>query len=97
MCHKYAKHFLLPVGLLITGYSSFAQSSNRENAPYSRYGIGEVRNGNNTMLKGMGNISAAYANGYNVNTDNPASYASLRLVTYEAGAEGGTRTIIANN
>jgi len=97
MCHNYAKHFLLFSGLLIAGYASQAQNSNHENAPYSRYGLGETRNGNNTVLKGMGNISAAYANGFNVNTDNPASYASLRLVTYEAGGEGGVRNIIANN
>jgi hypothetical protein len=97
MCHNYAKHFFLFSILLASGFSSFAQSSNRENAPYSRYGIGELRNGNNTVLKGMGNISSAYSNGFNVNTDNPASYSSLKLVTYEAGGEGSTRSIIANN
>jgi len=97
MCHNYAKHFFLFSGLLAAGFSSSAQNSNHENAPYSRYGLGETRNGNNTVLKGMGSISAAYANGYNVNTDNPASYASLRLVTYEAGGEGSMRNIIANN
>lgn len=97
MCHNYAKHFLFLTFLLFSGFSSFAQNSNRENSPYSRYGLGELRNGNNTVLKGMGNISSAYSNGYNVNTDNPASYASLKLVTYEAGAEGSTRTLIANN
>jgi len=97
MCHNYAKHFFLFSALLTTGFLSNAQNSNRENSPYSRYGIGELRNGNNTALKGMGNVSAAYSNPYNVNTDNPASYAGLKLVTYEAGAEGGTRTVIANN
>mgnify|MGYP000872079253 CR=1 FL=1 len=97
MCHNYAKHFLLSIGFIAIGFSSLAQNSNRENAPYSRYGLGELRNGNNTVLKGMGNISSAYSNGFNVNTDNPASYAGLRLVTYEAGGEGSTRTIIANN
>lgn len=97
MCHNYAKHFFLFSILLAAGFSSEAQKSNRENAPYSRYGLGELRNGNNTVLKGMANLSSAYASGYNVNTDNPASYASLKLVTYEAGGEGSTRTIIANN
>ena len=97
MCHSYNKHFLLTLTLLTTGFLSFAQSSNRENAPYSRYGIGEQRNGLNTVLKGMGSISSAYANPFNVNTDNPASYASLKLTTYEAGAEGSMRTIRANN
>lgn len=102
MCHTSAKHFLIPVtigtfGLLLAGFSSFAQNSNRENAPYSRYGLGEERNGANTALKGMGTIQSAYANGFNVNTENPASYSALKLVTYEAGAEGSMRTIISKN
>ena len=101
MCHNYAKHLLIPTGITISLFSTFitakAQNSNKENAPYSRYGLGEQRNPLNTVLKGMGNISAAYADGYNINTDNPASYATLKLVTYEAGAEGGIRTIITNN
>jgi hypothetical protein len=97
MCHSYNKHFFLTLFILTTGYFSFAQNSNRENAPYSRYGIGELRSGVNTALKGMASISSAYANEYNVNTDNPASYALLRYTTYEAGGEGSMRTVIANN
>lgn len=95
MCHSYNKHFLLTLTLLSTGIVSFAQNSNKENAPYSRYGLGEQRNGANTVLKGMASISSAYANSFNVNTDNPASYASLKLTTYEAGAEGSMRNIQA--
>jgi hypothetical protein len=41
----------------------------------------------------MGNISSAYANPFAVNYDNPASYASLKLTTYEAAGEGSTRTV----
>lgn len=65
----------------------------RENNPYSKYGIGELRNGNNAALRGMGNITSAYANPYVANTDNPASYASLRRTTFEVGATGTNRTI----
>jgi hypothetical protein len=96
MCHNYAKHFLLSLSLF-SGFSSFAQNSNKENSPYSRFGLGEQRNGLNVVLRGMGSISSAYSNGYNVNTDNPASYAGLKLVTYEAAGEGDTRTIITGN
>ena len=100
MCLNYAKHFFLPItiGIFLTNAEiSNAQNSNRENAPYSRYGIGELRNGLNTPLKGMGSISSAYFNPYNVNTDNPASYATLKLTTYEAGGEGSVRTVITND
>ncbi len=71
--------------------------SNRENAPYSRFGIGELRNGLNPAIKGMGSISAAYSSPYAVNTDNPASYASLLLTTYEGGLIGSRRTISSGN
>lgn len=64
----------------------------RENNPYSRYGIGELRNGNNIILRGMGNITSAYANPYAVNTDNPASYSFLQRTTFEVGATGVNRT-----
>jgi hypothetical protein len=95
MHRTYAKSFLF-VFLLLT-HCALAQSpkSNRENAPYSRFGIGELRNGSNTFMKGMAGISSAYTSAFNVNTDNPASYASLQLTTYEAGAEGNTRTLMA--
>jgi hypothetical protein len=97
MCHNFNKHFFLTLLILTTGFFSFAQNSNRENAPYSRYGIGELRNGANTALKGMATVSSAYYNDYNVNTDNPASYSFLKYTTYEAGGEGSMRTVIANN
>jgi hypothetical protein len=100
MCQNYAKHFffLFSLGSLLTwGDFSRAQNSNRENAPYSRYGLGEMRNGLNTPLKGMGSISSGYFNPYYINTDNPASYTTLKLTTYEAGGEGSVRSVIANN
>lgn len=96
MCHNYAKHFFLFITLLVTGSLSFAQNSNKENSVYTRYGIGEFRNSLNTNLKGMANISSAYANEYNVNTDNPASYATLKLTTYELGGEGSMKTVLTN-
>jgi hypothetical protein len=103
MFHTYAKFFFTSVICLSAGFKAFSQDdvlANRitgENAPYSRYGLGEQRNGVNTLLKGMGSITSAYANPFAVNTDNPASYASLKLTTYEAGGEGSTRTIFAGN
>ena len=87
--------------LVVSSFRVFGQTTagasnplnGRENNPYSRYGLGELRNGNNTLLRGMGSITSAYANPYAVNTDNPASYASLRRTTFEVGATGTNRTI----
>lgn len=99
MCHKLLKPYFLLVAIIFAGTSATAQQqnfetkSNRENAPYSRFGIGEFRNGINPILKGMGNITSAYTNPFAVNTDNPASYASLLLTTYEGSVQGSTRTI----
>lgn len=88
---------LIPAGILVS-LQSQAQNISRsfENMPYSRYGIGEEINGNNVTLRGMANASSAYSNPYAVNTDNPASYASIKYTTYEGGGEGRTRTIIAS-
>lgn len=72
-----------------------AQNSNKENAPYSRYGLGEIVPGSNTLLRGMGYTSVAYSSANAVNSDNPASYAGIKLTTYEAGLMGSTRNITA--
>lgn len=95
MSHNYGKLLLISCISLSGANITLAQNSNRENAPYSRYGIGEQRNGVNVVLRGMGSISTGYASPFTVNTDNPASYASLKLTTYEAGGEGGQRNVIS--
>ncbi len=69
--------------------------SERENNPYSKYGIGELWNGNNIVLQGMANMTSAFEDGYEVNTDNPASYSFLKRTTFEAGAMGSTRYVNA--
>lgn len=94
-----AKYYLLT---LLTSFSCvvYAQTSNfsnptslRENNPYSKYGIGELWNGNSTALKSMGNITSAFQDPFLINSDNPASYASLLLTTFEGGLVGSTRNI----
>lgn len=100
MLLKSPKFFLL-VSLLIAGKCAVAQTtasysdplSGRENNPYSMYGIGDLRNSSNAVIRGMGNASSAFADGYRVNADNPASYSWLQRTTFEAGAWGGSRTI----
>lgn len=96
MYRIYAKLTALSFITIISGYSTFAQKSNYENAPYSKYGVGELRNNSGTLLKGMGTISSAYASPFEVNADNPASYSFLKLTTYQAGGEARRRIISGN-
>lgn len=100
MSHSHNKSLLL-VLLVALGNNVFGQTNaagsnpinGKENNPYSKYGLGELRNGNNAPLRGMGNTSTAYTNPYLVNTDNPASYSFLQRTTFELGAIAATRTI----
>lgn len=77
----------------------FAQNISRpfENNPYSRYGIGADISGLNPALKAMGSSTAAFVDPYVINTDNPASYASIKNVSYEGGAEGRKNNISSGN
>lgn len=82
-----------------TGVSAQTTSSasnplnGKENNPYTKYGLGELMNPNSTVLRGMADISSAYANAYRINSDNPASYSFLQRTTYEVGAYGVSRTV----
>src|SRR5262245_41166387 len=95
MCQKYIKHFLLSLSLF-TGYSATAQNSNKENIPYTRYGLGDILSGTNVLLRGMGSLTSAYADHFAVNTENPASYAALSRTVYEAGGTASLSTLYAN-
>jgi long-subunit fatty acid transport protein len=70
-------------------------NTGRENNPYSKYGIGELMNGNSAVLRGMGNITSAFQNPYEINSDNPASYSFIERTTFEIGGTGSTRNIVA--
>lgn len=94
---------LLTVSLFCIAANSIAQTttqegkSNKENDPYSRYGLGEPISGTNVLNRGMGYATTAFQNASAINTENPASYPSLRVTTYEAGFTGGLRSILADN
>lgn len=60
--------------LLFFSMSLFAQ----DNSPYSRYGLGDVVPNTNIVNRGMGGISAGYADGLSVNFGNPASYTAFQ-------------------
>jgi hypothetical protein len=99
MLRNSAKVFLLFSAALFLTNTSKAQNIGRafENAPYSKYGLGEEMNSITPALRAIGSITAAYSDPYIINTDNPASYASIKNTTYEAGMEARSRTVIAGD
>jgi hypothetical protein len=64
-----------------------------ENSPYSRYGLGDELPSQNIMSRGIGGVSAAYADILSVNFSNPASYAKLKRATFDFGLEVDSRTL----
>jgi hypothetical protein len=84
----------------------FAQS----NSPYSRFGLGDVSAGTNVTLRGLGGISAGYADILSVNFNNPASYSQFQAfveqrskklssgrVVLDVGTNFESRSLIAPN
>ncbi len=70
------------------------------NSPFSRYGLGtEVVNSQNTTSQGMGGFSAAYTSsmngsfGQSINFNNPASYGSIYLTTFDLGVNFNNNTL----
>lgn len=93
MSLNYAKQFLCCLVLLAPCQLAMGQNSNKENVPYTRFGIGDLQTGTNVVARGMGGQTAAFSSPVYINSENPASYASLRLTTYEVGLFGSTRTL----
>lgn len=79
---------ILFIGLIFCSGILFSQTG--QNTPYSRYGIGELTEPFFVKGNSMGNTGAAIDNDslapYYVNIQNPASYATLRMATFETGA-----------
>jgi hypothetical protein len=86
------------------------QLAAQSNSPYSRYGFGDASPGGNVTSRGMGGISAAYADVISVNFNNPASYSQFQAireqrskklssgrVVLDVGISAGSRTLIAPN
>ena len=67
------RNLLIVCGLQLSSSFLFAQ----ENSPYSRYGLGDVTPSTNIVNRGMGGLSAAYADPMSINFTNPASYSQF--------------------
>lgn len=91
------KHRLKLTFILIFFSGSFVMA--QENSPYSRYGLGDFFYGNHIISRGMGNISATYVDGkYNqlyqsININNPATYSSLNILSYDLALTVDSRTL----
>ncbi|CAN5305795.1 membrane protein [soil metagenome] len=79
--------------LAMAGITAQAQ----EVSPYSRYGMGDIQSPNFAAARSMGGLSAAYRDGYNINSANPASYSMLRFVTFETGLVASNRWLSTAN
>jgi hypothetical protein len=72
--------FLTLVFLLLLNSSSYAQA--RLASPYSRFGIGDLSENNNSWNLAMGGTCIAFRSPYHVNYGNPASYTSFDSLSF---------------
>lgn len=85
---------ILPVSFLLS-------SSAQQNSPFSRYGLGEFYTNQHVISRSMGGLTAAYADGLNnnvgqaVNFNNPATYGSLYMVTFDVGLTIDSRSLVS--
>jgi hypothetical protein len=64
-----------------------AAQTSQVNAPYSKIGIGALFSNQLAANRAMGSISTAYYSPTNINYDNPASYSSIKLTTFETALQ----------
>ena len=83
------KKLLLAAVFVAATHSIYSQSLTTY-SPYSRYGIGEMRNRGYATTKSMGAISQGIRNGASVNFLNPASYTAQDTMSFifDFGIEG---------
>ena len=84
--------------------------SAQENSPYSRFGLGDIVPNSSITNRGMGGISAGYVDydkrfdlkdqypkSQSVNFLNPASYAKMRITSFDLGFEVDSRSLLASD
>ena len=67
------------------------------NSPYSRYALGDLVSGQNIVNSGMGGVAIGYSDFRSVNFVNPASYARLKLTTFDVGFVYNSLTLKQEN
>jgi hypothetical protein len=97
MPNFWSKLFLLSTFLSVATFS-LAQRTTSMNAPYSRYGMGNLASADMPALQSMGGIASAYNNPFQLNIANPASLAFLSYTSFETGGFAEyTRITTSNN
>lgn len=66
----------------------------QDNAPYSRYGIGDLVANQNIINRAMGGISAGYSDYLSVNFSNPATYGNLSYISDKRFRKTSVRSTI---
>jgi len=106
-CSRFVFIRLIPVFFLfVISLAAAAQ----DNSPYSRYGLGDQISKSNITTRGMGGISAGYADILSINFSNPASYSQFQTyveqrskkinagrVIFDAGIDIQNRRLIEPN
>lgn len=90
--------------------SSVLVSEAQDNSPYSRYGLGNLFPQSNVSTRGMGGVTAGYADVISVNFANPASYSQFQAikeqrsnklqsgrVVLDVGVDFANRTLVQPN
>src|SRR5215208_5078316 len=78
MMLKSSKLFFPKVLLSVLIFSIPLIVAAQDNSPYSRYGLGDLAPTSNITTRGMGGISAGYADIISINFNNPASYSQFQ-------------------
>lgn len=86
---------LLYIGFILVFTSVNAQNITK--SPYSSFGIGELQFGGNAEQYAMGQVTQGVRFPGLLNNQNPASYSSIRLTTWNAGGIGTIGSISNSN
>src|ERR1700741_5586301 len=88
--------------LLVSGFfASFLFSQTPTSSPYSRFGIGEIEKKGFSQINALGGSYIGLASDtiapLFINTGNPASYPSVRITTFEVGAQSNFSTFMSGS
>jgi hypothetical protein len=87
---KYFFQLLVAIGLHTAAIA-------QENSPYSRHGLGDLVPNQNILSRGMGGISAGYADYQSLNFVNPASLGNASITMLDVGLEADVHTLKSFN
>lgn len=94
---QYWKKTIKLTTLFVLAFSVHQKIVAQENSPYSRYGLGNLKQIENIANRGMGGIAIADDNPLIANPVNPATYTGLKLTAYQIGIEASLVKIKSNN